>query len=320
MSSYQTVKRIQNNETKQRVREIIDNVIVDFAKQNKTPVTLLSLPSTEWAFEKGSKNGIGLNECCKKNKIKVKFIGVENSSQQKIVNAFKKNAPKNAIAIRGEFDNIVKQSFSGDLTRCNVIYADYCGNPAKATFYNPETENYRYTYPHILLLRDVVEKAKKPTLYLMTFSCNGRIKGGAEAMQKALSPNSNSVHTAIKHKIAQTLCTYHLTHKAKIIMSVYYHGAGKSFMVTIGVAINYNPKTTTIKENWVKPTKTAKEKYKHVKIDYIGIKKEAMKALSDLGWDNTKIAHALNTQVSKVRGVISWHEHRSSWKKIKLVA
>ena len=134
-------------------------------------------------------------------------------------------------------------------------------------------------------------------------------------MMKALSPNAGSVQGAIKHKISQTLSTYGLTDKASRIMDIYYHGAGSHFMITVGYAINFEPKFAIVKENWVKVKKSAKASSSKasIKIDWEGVKKEAMKVLADAGWENDKIAHALNTQVGKVSGVISWYEHRDSW-------
>lgn len=319
ISGYRKVRKIQASEIKQKTRDIKIQKIEEFAKQNKTGVKFLSLPSTEWPMEKGGKHGDGLIKLCKENGIKLKMVGVENSCEKTMVKRFKKNAPKNAEALRGDFDTEVGNIFSEDSIAygCNVIDADYCGNPAEVHIYDPETKKIRYSYSHIKTFRDTVKKAKRPMLYFMTFSCNGRIKGGAEGMQKALSPNATSIRCAIVHKVSQTLATYGLAHKAKLIMKIYYHGAGRHFMLTIGYAINYSPKSEIVKENWVKVNKTAKaSKIRVAKIDWTGIKKEAMKALCDKGWTSENIAHALNTQKSKVRSVLAWHKHRDSWKKV----
>jgi hypothetical protein len=197
----------------------------------------------------------------------------------------------------------------------NTIWADYCGNPAEA-FTSSTSGKLRFRYPHILTFKNIVKEATEPMLYYMTFSCNGRIKGGAEKMQHALSPTAKTIAHAITHKVSQTLTAFGLQDKATRIMNVYYHGSGKSFMITLGYAINFKPKFSAVKENWVKVKTTAKASRVTDKIDYAGLKKEAMKALCDLGWDNSKIAHALNTQVGKVVGVTAWHTHRDSWKKV----
>jgi len=314
MNDYLTLKRIQNDETKSNVRREIMDLIVKFSNQCKKSVNLLSLPSTEWPFEKGIKKEAGLIDTCKKHGIKVKMTGIENSSDPKVLRAFRNNAPKGATVIKGDFDNIAKKVlWSGGI---NVIWADYCGNPAEIGHIS-NTGKLRYSYPHVKMFRDAVIESDKPMLYFMTFSCNGRIKGGADMMMRALSPNASSIHTAIRHKFSQTISTYGLRKKAKIIMDIYYHGTGKAFMVTLGFAINFNPKFPTVKKNWVKKDiKVKAAKIVRVKIDRVTIKKDAIKALSDIGWDNEKIAYALSTQRTKVGSVLAWHNHRSSWQKI----
>jgi len=304
MNKVATVNGIQSNVTKQAIRDVIDNQVINFAKQNKTSISLMSLPSTGWIFEKG------LIKHCKENSIKLKeMAGVENSTDTNVFHAFEENAPKEATdLLKGDFDDF-------DTNGLNVVWADYCGNPAEATYNS--TGKIRYSYTHINAFRDFVKQATKPSLYYMTFSCNGRILGGADNMVQAMSPNATYVYQAIQHKITQTLCTNKLSHKTQPVLSIYYHGSGKSFMVTIGFAINFKPTFSYVKENWIKRDKIETAKKGIIKMsELISVQKEAMKALCDKGWNNEKIAHALNTTKGKVSAVISWHKHRDSWQKV----
>lgn len=312
MKKVKAIQGVSSNNKKQDVREVLKSQIISFAKQTKQDVHLFTLPSTEWIFEKGEKGNIGLIKLCKQNKIKLKITGVENSPDQDVIMAFKNNAPKDAVTLRGDFDKLAVNLID---EQPNVYWADYCGNPAKA-YVSKKTGKIRYSYEHMRTFRDVVAKTKKPALFFATYHCNGRIKGGADALQKSMSPQAKNIPCAIRHKMSQTLTSYGLSKKATKIASIYYHGAGIAFMVTIGFAINFTPKFPIVQENWVETKTTAKAtKNIHVKVDWTGVKKDAMRALCSMGWKNEDIAHALNTQTGKVAPVTTWHIHRDSWTK-----
>jgi predicted secreted protein len=92
-AKYKTVKGIQSNETKQKIRDIINGQIIGFAKQNTENLNVLTLPSTEWMFEKGSKDGKGLIDHCIENNLRLDLVGIEGSPDATVFKAFKHNAP-----------------------------------------------------------------------------------------------------------------------------------------------------------------------------------------------------------------------------------
>jgi len=322
-----TLIGIQNNNTKQRIRDIINMQGVNFAKQTNSVLCSLSLPSTEWRFEKGHGESLGLIDHCEKNNIKLVMTAIEGSPSAAVYKEFEQNAPKkfdidsNLFLHKGDFDSTLLSTIEKEVL-WNLVWADYCGNPAEIKNRILGT----YSYPHIMAFKDFVKKATKPSLYYMTFSCNGRIVGGKKNMLKALSCNSSQVHSAIRQKISATLRQYGLLNKVTPILDIYYHGSGKSFMFTIGFAINFKPKFQVVREDWVADWRKIKNmekaikkprvvKTEEVEVDEVAIRKEAMKGLCDLGWNNEKIAMVLKVSVAKVSSVISWHKHRTSWKK-----
>lgn len=323
MTSYKNVQGIQHTDAKQKIRDHILSQAISFSQQTKSDIKLLSLPSTEWAFERQ------LIQVAQKHKIKAKIVGVENSSDAKTRKAFLKNVPVSFCKARfGNIDVLIKGLYdpNSPIYGYNVIWADYCGNPA-AFFMFGANGKLRYNYPQFLTMRDVVAGAKGPLLYYMTFQCNGRIFGGAKKMMKAMSSQATTVPAAIRTKLSQTLAAYGLSEKATKIFDIYYHGTGISFMITVGIAINFKPKFYTVKEDWVKKDKENKKTDqaigKHIvsQIDIakeaMNVSKEVMKILSDKGWDKEKIAKALNVNPQSVQSVLAWHHNRNSWEKNK---
>ena len=318
MSDYKIVEHIQGNPNKRNIGDFINRQAVSFAIQTGLPIKLLSLPSTFWGQE------IGMIELCDKNGIKYQIIGVEGNP--KYVDEFEKNAPEGAITHKGKLDIQVPQIFdeNSKFYGCNTVYADYCSEVAKAK-YDAETDKIRYSYPKVLVMKDFIQKATDPSLYYITLRCNGRVKGGRDKLQQAMSPNSSNFAAAIRNKIQQTLLMYGLSSKVTKILDVYYHGAGNSFMITLGYAINFKPKFDTykldlVKQGEVKKVKRAyvKKAYKVNKVEAINIKdltRKAVWALIDLGMKKSEIAAVLKTRERSVQSILVWKDHRNSWVK-----
>lgn len=327
------IDSLQENPYKQEIRKHIVSQVLAFSKDKTRHVELLSLPSTSWTFEKQlllalNESGIGLN-----------IHAAENGYDEKgkpIFPLVKENALKGAMLENIDFDTLVRNwtnypcsIYQDKSFPFQVVWADYCGNPAEFIGFNQGICNsdYRYAYPHLERFAETVAAAVKrnrPMLYFMTFCCNGRIQGGKDALIKAMGgTNCRTMPAAIRTKISCLLSLRKLVPHITEVLRVVYHGGKRSNMVTLGFAVNFEPSFPSIKLDWMDAYRQAKQtetgdKGEKVEIrvaDPIALRKQAFRDLSDKGWTSSDIAAAFNISRMKVGAVLAHHRHPESFKK-----
>jgi len=313
------VHNLQENPDKQEIRKIIIGQSLNYATQNMSgKIGVLGLPSTEWHFEKQ------LIEAANEKGVKLTHIvGVENGyddSGKPFFHIVKANAPKGTTVLNMDIDEAIKND-----TNCQVIWADYCGNPAE---YHPERIERCYSYPHIDTFVNKVQDAVNTGnsyQYYVTFCCNGRIQGGKETLIRVMGgKNCNSMSSAIRSKISLLLSIRKLTPFVTEILRVTYHGGKLSQMVTFGFAINFKPSFPSVRKEWMERYKAMKEVQKieqektrvaTLAPDPAALRKQAYRDLSDKGWKSSDIAEAFNVSRMKVGAVLAHHRHPESFKK-----
>lgn len=302
-----TQNNIISNPYKEQVRQSIEQVTEHFQKQIGKPLTVLSLPAIAWVWEKRLLDNPKLSIS--------EMTGVENHYDPQTGYLYPQvlaNAPKGTKVINAEFDTVVS---ANDF---NVIWADYCGNPAEEIS-SPDAKCYRYGYPHIATFVNKVATGK-PMIYFLTFCCNGRIKGGKVNMMLSMAPNAKTMTTAIRTKMSQMLCAKGLTDKVTEILRIEYKGGKRSHMVTFGFAVNFVPDFPRIKLDWMEqprnPELVKNESgvivAKPVETDY---KRKAVHDLADKGWSIALICQVLDMPMPKVRALVATHLHPESFKK-----
>jgi len=331
--------KLQANGSKQKVREIITKTALDFAKDEEVDIHLMSLPSTEWTFEKH------FSEAAKKAGVKMASVqAVENGTDREgnaifpLVKAAKpKLAGTRIYLAKKDFDKAMLDKVEKKGVT-NFIWADYCGNPAKFKYFSQKRNLPRYSYPHIEAFVEVVKKAEHPLLYCMTFCCNGRIEGGRDSLKKAMSSGAKDMPAAIKAKINCTLSREGVTNEAQEICRMSYKGGKRSYMITFVFAVGFTPEIKNMKYDLKEliaevPKKkekkiTDKQLFKLVKKDRALKKVEKLKAsrlkdmqrkvihhLTDEGFDSQEIADVLGVARGKVGATLAWYLNPDSFSK-----
>lgn len=323
MSNAEQIENLQDNPFKQEVRSEILKQVLAFNKVMKKPesINLVSLPATEWRFEKQ------LIEAAK-GKFDVGIYAAEKSSFFAEVQA---NAPKEAKMVSArDIDEVIRNGVylnsNFDNAWANVIWADYCGNPAE---YNGNLTN-SYSYPHLQTFVKKVEMAVANgdvLLYYMTFCCNGRIEGGKDSLISAMAGgNCSSLPSAIRAKISMLLAAKKLNKHVTEIFRIAYHGGKRSNMITLGFAINFLPNFEKVKKDRMDEPRHSNEttdsndygvyqsKTLSAEDILIANRKQAIRDLYDKGWKNENIASLLNLSRNQVGSVLAHHCHPESFK------
>lgn len=316
---------LQGTESKGMIRSHVwIPAIHEFAGKVGT-VNYVGLPSTFWVMESN------LAQICRKGGGKCgEIIGVENDP--KVAPLVASNKPRKARLHIMDFDAVVCSEIS---LASNVVNADYCGNPFKFIGKNKggcNADN-RYTYPQIDAFVDFATKAVangKPSIYFLTFRMNARAKHGGHAniIRAMGGPDCKQMPQAITGKIATKLSAAGLTGKVKRIAKVIYHGDGRSYMICLGYAINFdldfsiNADWTDGQNKYSKQSKARKSSKSGVKVAY---NKSEIKA----AWDNANpemrrqnpkrlrqiIAESMGISTMTVSAVLSWHCNPESFSK-----
>jgi hypothetical protein len=327
-----TVKQrigMQDNTTKGKVRQFILDQTIAFQNQHRVKLFVGDLPAEKWLFANGLFASLG-----KKN---IKMIyGFENSKKSAIVNAIasnplcceNKNVKLELCNISDFISDAAKKYFANDeqykvpsskITRFNVVWADFCGNPAE---HNKHRQKRKFTYKDIDAFVDFVSVQNKPALYYLTFSITGaRIVGGKKALKQALSAKAKNMPAAILEKIEKKLSSARVRHKVKRILKVIYRGGSRdsSQMITIGFAINFSPRPTfpIVKENWIgnlNKNKIQKIKKNQEITDLANLQKKAIiLLLNSKKLSKHQIANAFQVSVMKV-GAIAAHITMGTYK------
>ncbi len=315
------IEDIRSNIYKSQVRENVTTQTILFAeKLNLSDATVLSLPAF-WDWEKM------LQQKSEEAALQFSFVGVENGVDEKgqklysKVKAIKPNGMNVIDVIEDDFDTVVGK------TDCSVVWADYCGNPAEVK-QSKISGLYYYSYPHIDAFVNKVAEGK-PLIYFMTFSCNGRIQGGRDALQGSMG--GKSMPSAIRKKIRHMLSGKGLSEKVQDVLRIYYHGGKRSKMITIGFVANVDFKMPMIKLDLMKDYIQSKniqkmidatpvKKTSALPLDIKVIRTNAIKVLSDSGITNNLISTLLNLSRNQVGAVLAHHKNPNSFKKNKIPA
>jgi hypothetical protein len=283
MSTATALVGMQMNEAKSKVRSMITAQIENFTTQTKSHASVISLPSTEWLFEKQLMSSKTLIRKIIGTELKPDILKI---SKQKMPNCtFVKLLPY-------DIDSLIKFD-----TDCNVFWADYCGAPGIA----PEKKGGHASFPHLDTFVEKVVNTSTPFVYYMTFCCVPRssVKGAGQKLFKAMAQYSVncSFQDAIEKKIFRMLKQEGKESNVKRIMKIHYigGGSGHSDMVTLGFAVNFAPSFTTYEHDWTK------------KNEGENLQAKAISVLKSLKWDSTDIAKALSISPSKVGAIFRFN-------------
>ena len=330
LKAVQNIQGEDSNPNKTKVRYAIRQQIEAFAKQQGR-LSMVSLPATEWLIERE------LLESSKANNLPCSITGLEkNPAKHAIFDEAKQNKPhgKNVKLFNEDFDAFVEATATNH-TKYNAFWADYCGC-FKAGF----GMDFETKYPHIACFFHEAKTLSNPFLYYLTFSLNGRIKGGRKGK------NTLKFAQEVKN-VFQNYCIYYRLTNIIPIMSVIYKGAGRQNMITIGFAVNMGKTQngqfwqylndlpasfpfSPFKAKWLtNGNETPKETIKvsqctsqwetndeddednaHDK----ALRSKAIKALYNAKIPNADIATLLNLTRNQVGSVLAWHCNPESFK------
>jgi len=308
MQKIEEMTAVQSNENKQKVRDIILTQTQN-AFHRSTKLGVLSLPSTEWKFEKQMLANDKLGN-------RISFInGVENSAIRYLI--AQNTCPKTATQINIEhidFDKKISKIIKNkEVKKYNLIWADYCGLPFVLN-------NGEYEYPHLETFARIVKEAKAPMLYYMTFDCSVRFKGGKNPVITAMGDETcKTMPQAIRNRLNKIMREYGITDKAQNICQIYYRGGKRSDMVTLGFAINICLNLTRVKKVNLNLMNSPKSKVSFAPTTKKGkdeMNAKAVKDLFDAGWGSDDIAVVTKMNAQSVRSILAWHQHPTSFGKV----
>lgn len=314
-ATIEKVNNIQGNSRKEQVRIHLKTSAFDLATRFDIPLSILDLPSTEWAFEHGI-----LKDCPKNVEIAI-IDGIENDPL--IFDLVKANMPKGCgNLILRDIDEHIKRY--GDTY--NFIWADYCGYPARSirktdnAFINQMSDKETfYKYPHMETMANYAKKMLDKdwvAVYAMTFDLSLRLKYGQEGLMLAMGgPAVRSMGTAIHTKVNQKLSALGIRDNVHLSKRIVYKGAKQHTMITLVYTIGFKP-DEVIDQDWTKNSVAKTETTRssataHTKTSEIV--KQKIRKLADSGMENSKIAETLNVTRSQVGATLAWHNNPDSF-------